>query len=332
MKTEIETLVSQGQDLKRQGIALRENIAGAEKELEAFDTQEGKQSARLKDLSPETAKAWEWVQANLGQFEKEVYGPPLISCSIKDPRYTDAIESLFSKGDYLTITAQTSADVQKLQDHLLGTMKFAEFPIRASDGSGLNDAPPLSTEELRHLGFDGWALDFMDGPPAVLSMLVASKKLNRAAIALGDITDTQMEAVFERQDLNIFVAGAHNYNVSRRKEYGPGAISTQSRNVSPATHWTDQPVDASGKSAIQSQIDSMKVEFQALKAQMDTLKPKIENTKSRTKELEAEIVSQFWKIDTPCCNVYLSSHRSNSRKKKQIYKNVRVNRRPFPLK
>jgi structural maintenance of chromosomes protein 5 len=276
-----------------QGKLLRTKMDAAQKELAAFDTQEGQQFARLKNESQETAAAWEWIQANRDQFEKEVYGPPLISCSVKDPRYTDAIESLFKRNDYLTITAQTSADFQKLSDHLLGTMKLAAFGIRNSDGSGLNETPLLSAEEMRRLGFDGWALDFMDGPPAVLSMLVASNKLAKTAISLGDITDAQLEAITDAKVLNNFVAGTHSYSISRRKEYGPTAVSTQTKNVWPASHWIDQPVDTSGKIAIQSRIDSMKVEFQALKAQMEILKTKINDLESRIEELDLEVVSQY---------------------------------------
>ena len=289
IKIEITALDPERKEITEQGRLLKYKIDASEKELAAFDTQEGQQSVRLKNASQETAAAWEWVQENRDKFEKEVYGPPLISCSIKDPRYTDAIESLFNKNDFLTITAQTVADFQTLQDHLYGIKGYAVFPIKRSDGSGLNDTPILPAEELRRLGFDGWALDFVDGPPAVLSML--GLKLSKTAITLRDITDQELESITEARKLSHFVAGSHSYEISRRSEFGPTAVSTRTRGVLPASHWTDQPIDTSGKIEIQSRIDSANVEFVALKARMQAIKIKIKDLESRTKELDAEVVS-----------------------------------------
>jgi len=294
VKAEIENQTSERDSLVEQGRTLKGKIQTAQQELAAFDTQEGQQTARLKHFSSETAKAWEWVQANQDKFEKEVYGPPLISCSIKDPRYADAIESLFRHNDYLTMTTQTNADYQKLQDQLLGTMGFAEMPIRKGDGSGLNNRPPLPAEVMQRLGFDGCALDFIDGPEAVLSMLVASKKLDQALIASRDITDEQLKEITnDHTNIVNFVAGSHSYSIMRRREYGPNAVSTRTSTVNPASYWTDQPVDTSAKTEVQSRIDSMKVEFDGLKTQVLPIRAEIEVLAAKTKDLETELVSQF---------------------------------------
>ncbi|TVY83050.1 Structural maintenance of chromosomes protein [Lachnellula suecica] len=282
-------LKSQKDELLQNGRAAKATLEEAKQELAAFDTQEGQQSALLRSFSKETAEAWEWVQANAGQFEKEVYGPPLISCSVKDPRYTDAIESLFREPDYLTITAQTPADHKKLSDHILGTMGFALVPIRRSDGDGLNDAPVLSSDEMQRLGLDGWALDFIDGPDTVRSMLAGSKKLHTAAIALKDVTDQQLEALGKIDRLSNFVAGGLSYTISRRREYGPSAVSTRTSTVSPAKHWTNQPVDTSGKIEIQTRIDSLQVNFQGLKDQMGPLNQRIQDVVARVKDVETEL-------------------------------------------
>ncbi|TVY35657.1 Structural maintenance of chromosomes protein [Lachnellula subtilissima] len=281
IKTEIAAMDPEKKEVQQQGRQLKQIIEDAKKELAAFDTQEGQQSVRLKNASKETAAAWQWVQENRDKFEKEVYGPPLISCSIKDPKYTDAVESMLSKGDYLSITAQTVADFQTLNEYLYGQMGYAQFPIKRSDG--LNENTSLSAEELQRLGFDGWALDFVDGPPAVLSML--SQKLNKAAIMAREISDRELDLITEGKRLNNFVAGSHTYNITRRAEFGPSAVSTRTSTVFPASHWTDQPIDTSGKLEIQSRIDSANVEFEALKVRMNAIKAKQRDLESRISEL-----------------------------------------------
>ncbi|TVY55733.1 Structural maintenance of chromosomes protein 5 [Lachnellula cervina] len=283
IKTEIAATDPEKQELLQRGRLLKANIQDAKNELAAFDTQEGQQSVRLKNASEETAAAWQWVQENRDKFEEEVYGPPLISCSIKEPKYADAIESIFSKGDFLTITAQTEADFQILNEKLYGEKKYAVFPIKRSDGSGLNEHPILTAEELRRLGFDGWASDFVDGPPAVLSML--GSKLTKTAIRHREIGDRELDLITEAGKLNHFVAGSHSYGITRRAEFGPNAVSTRTGTVYPANYWTDQPVDTSGKLEIQSRIDSTEAEFEALKVRMSIIKTKQQDFQSRITEL-----------------------------------------------
>lgn len=291
-KEERDALKTERDELHSHGVDLRDRMQHGERELAATDTREGQQLARLKRASKETADAWEWVRENQDKFEKEVFGPPLITCSVKDPRYTAAIESLVGRNEMLAITTQTLADFEKLNNQVLGArMNLAEVTIKRSDGAGLDEAPLLPPNELRRLGLDGWALDFLDGPTAVLSMLVSSNKINKTPIGLRDINDEQHRSINDTQ-LNSFVAGSSSYRTSRRREYGPDAVSTSTKKIQPARHWTDQPVDTSGNAEIQSRIDSMKAEFADMKTRSLAMKAKYEEYASRIESLDEELVSQ----------------------------------------
>src|SRR5204862_7271340 len=101
----------------------------ARKELANLESQAGQQGNKLKQAARETAEAWEWIQENQDRFEKTVYGPPIVECSIKDPRYVDAIESLFQRNDFIAFTCQTKNDFKTLSDQLYGSMKLAEINI-----------------------------------------------------------------------------------------------------------------------------------------------------------------------------------------------------------
>ncbi|KAF4633023.1 hypothetical protein G7Y89_g5094 [Cudoniella acicularis] len=285
---ELRELKAEDREISIKGREVKDNISNAEIELAALDTHEGQQLNRLEKVSRETAKAWKWVQDNADKFDKEVYGPPLISCSIKDARYIDAIESIFRQSDYLTITAQTTSDFKKLSDYLHGEMKFAEFPLRTSDSAGLDDPRPLSRQDLNRLGMDGWAIDFIDGPEAVLSMLCGSIQVHRTAISLRDITDDQYNGIVEAQQLNSFVAGSHSYKITRRKEYGPLAVSTSTRAVSPARYWVDQPVDTAAREEIQHKIVFLRAELEKLKTQITPIREKIKDLNSSASEAKAE--------------------------------------------
>ncbi|CAG8961026.1 hypothetical protein HYFRA_00002566 [Hymenoscyphus fraxineus] len=286
-KAEETELAEKDRILQVQGRENRNQLTTKGQELADLDTQDGKKLSKLDQMSPETGRAWRWIQNHKLEFEKEVYGPPLISCSIKDPRYTDVIESFLRKNDFLTITVQTDADFKKLNDELYGRQKLAAFPLKmVSDVSSLHASSSLSEEELKRFGLNGWALDYIDGPEPVLAMLCETRGLNRSAIAAQDITTQQYDTILQDGRLVQFVAGKSAYSVSRRKEYGPQAVSTTTKTVPPAVWWVDKPVDGAAREAIRAQMRTLTEEFATLKSEITAARTRMAELKSVIKELE----------------------------------------------
>jgi hypothetical protein len=247
--------------------------------------------SKLERISKDTAKAWKWVQENLESFEKEVYGPPMITCSITDPRYVDAVESLLRRNDFLTITAQTLNDMKKLSNQFHGVMGLGDITVRQVEEkeSYSNDQKPLSQQDFQRAGMEGWAIDYIDGPTPVLEMLCGSGALNQCPIGLREPNDDQYKVLAENVHLRRFVTGTHSYNISRRKEYGPQAVSTISRSLQRAQYWTDQPVDVSARREIQEKIDTLTADFDTLKEQILPLRKQIQDLKSKVDDMKDEI-------------------------------------------
>jgi chromosome segregation ATPase len=273
--------------------ANRQTLEEAKRELAAFDTQEGQQMSKLEKVSKDTARAWKWVQENLESFEKEVYGPPMITCSITDPRYVDAVESLLRRNDFLTITAQTLNDMKKLSDQFHGVMGLGDITVRQVEEkeSHSNDQKPLSQQDFQRAGMEGWAIDYIDGPTPVLDMLCGSGALNQCPIGLREPSDNQYKVLAENVYLRRFVTGTHSYNISRRKEYGPQAVSTISKSLQRAQYWTDQPVDVSARREIQEKIDSLVADFEKLREHVLPLRQKIKDLKEQVDAVKEEIKS-----------------------------------------
>ncbi|KAE9380162.1 P-loop containing nucleoside triphosphate hydrolase protein [Stipitochalara longipes BDJ] len=270
--------------------AFKQNITEAERELAAFDTQEGQQMSKLENFSKDTAKAWKWVQENLDSFEKEVYGPPMITCSIKDPRYVDAVESCLRPNDFLVITAQTLNDMKKLSDQFTDVMRLGDVTIRqVEEGTSNRRSKPLSQQDFQRAGLDGWAIDFIDGPTPVLEMLVSSAQIDQCPIGLSEPSDEQYNLLAENIRVKRFIIGTNSFLVSRRAEYGPQAVSTSSRGIQPAKYWTDQPIDVSARREIQERIDSLKSEFRELSEKARPLKEEIPNLKEKGAAVKKEI-------------------------------------------
>ncbi|KAH0538080.1 hypothetical protein FGG08_005292 [Glutinoglossum americanum] len=294
IRGKVEALQGSQKAWVAEGRQKNSRIDRASKELTNLESQAGQQGNKLKQAARETAEAWEWIQENQDHFEKTVYGPPVVECSVKDPRYVDAIESLFQKTDFLAFTCQTKNDFKTLSDHLYGTMKLADISIRTISKSLHEFRPPVSEADMRRYGFEGWALDYLAGPDPVLAALCSDLNLHRTGVVLRDITDQQYRTL-EASPITTWVTSKNSYTITRRREYGPGAASTRVREVRQGRFWTSQPVDMRAKADLQDNIAGWTEEIQEFSRQIEGAKKEIEVLKTEYQtvlneknELEAE--------------------------------------------
>ncbi|RDA91902.1 hypothetical protein CP533_1309 [Ophiocordyceps camponoti-saundersi (nom. inval.)] len=234
--------VSTDKDSHRQkGSAVIERIKEIERELQGLDTQQGQQLNLLKKRHPDVVTGWEWLKKHEDEFEKEVFGPPMISCSVKDERYSDLVQTFLSNNDFLAFTVQTKNDLRKLSDQFYKGLSLS-VDIRMCGKPLESHQPPMSSDEASAIGLDGFALDFLDGPAPVLSMFCAEKRLHQCGVSLRQHSDADYERILNCGRVSQWVAGRLAYLVRRRREYGPQAMTTIARNVQPARFWTSQPV------------------------------------------------------------------------------------------
>lgn len=272
--TKIGELKKHQEELRRRGSDKNYRIKQAENDLALLDSQAGKQRSKLQSASRDTYKLWEWVQQNQHQFEKPIFGPPIVECAINDPRYVDHIESLFQKSVLISFTAQTNDDFKKLSDQAHGSMHLTEINIKTVIAGRDPFRPPVSAEQMKRFGFEGWALDYLNGPEPLLNMLCADLHIHEAGIALRDTTPQQFE-LLQNSSIQSWVTSKSTYKITRRREYGPSAMSTLVRNVRRANVWTDQPVDMTAKRELQENIQGWTEEVASLQAESDGDQKKI---------------------------------------------------------
>ncbi|GFF24475.1 structural maintenance of chromosomes protein 5 [Aspergillus udagawae] len=264
-----------------------DQIRRAEQQLHSLASQSGQQEAKLRGASQHSYQAYKWLQDNQDKFEKEVFGPPVVTCSVKDPKYANAIESLLQRTDFTAFTTQTRNDFRTLQRALVTEMRLHDISIRTSTTPLESFRPPVSDEELRSLGFDGWAKDFLSGPEPVLAVLCSENRLHQTPINLQGISDETF-ARLENGSISSWVAGKQNYQIVRRREYGPGAVSTRVRQVRPAQIWTSQAVDVVAKQEIERKILALKDEVSQVKEKMESERSRLHRMGEEKKELDRE--------------------------------------------
>jgi chromosome segregation ATPase len=245
-----------------------------EQQLQRLDSQSGRQEEKLRLLSNDSRKAYEWIQNNQHRFENEVFGPPSVTCSVKDPKYADAVESLLQRTDFIAFTVQSRNDFRTLQKALSIEQRLHDISIRTSSVPLERFQPPVSQDEIHNLGFDGWAKDFISGPDPVLAALCSDNRLHQTPISLRDITDEEYSQM-ESGSITSWVAGKQSYQIVRRREYGPNASSTRVRQIRPAKVWTSQPVDGSAKQDLIRSIQALRDEVRDIQEIMDSEKAKL---------------------------------------------------------
>ncbi|MCJ1284802.1 Structural maintenance of chromosomes protein 5 [Xylographa opegraphella] len=274
-------------DLDRQGVERNQRIERGRKDLENLESQAGRQYEKLVTENADTAKAWDWIQEHQGEFEKHVYGPPMLECSVKDPKYMDLVEATLGGTDFTAFTVQTSNDMSKLHQQLYNVLKLGRITIRTVLGTLENFPPPVSREQLRHYGLEGWVLDHVTGPDAILAMLCESSNLHRTGIAIQDTTPQQFE-VLQNSPIPRWVTRKNFYRINRRREYGASAFSTSVSEVRPARVWTDQPVDTTAKRDLQMKVDDWTEETRSIRAQIEEIGRQLSGLKNKVADLEDE--------------------------------------------
>lgn len=185
--------------------------------------------------------------------------------------------------------------VQCLADHKkLSAIFYKELGLSVSIRTCFADLssfqkPPR--EEAARLGFDSFAIDCLNGPEPVLAMLCSEKKLHVAGIALRDIDEQQYSQLMDHDKIQQWATGKQFYRVNRRKELGPGAVSTMTREIQEGRWWKDE-ADSSAKQELQRQLDDLQSQFNELKQTSTEIKREIAENASLRQE-KAKIIVGF---------------------------------------
>lgn len=254
-----------------------------EHELQGLKTASGQLLRKLQAVSPDSVKAVEWLEKNKSLFKGEVYGPPLITCSIKNRKIADAVESAIGQGDFLTFTVTNKEDFQTLTHHLLSRNEncLSLSDIHVKQASKPIGSLQTQTDQatLQSLGFDGWLIDALEGPEPVLVMLAEACGLHRTAFTTGVQSDAQFQRA-QASPINRWATGDTLYITTTRREYNQSSTSTTS--LRKARFWVDTLVDTSQESELNRSILEVKYEI-------DTIREEGRSIQEQRKTFDAEM-------------------------------------------
>lgn len=267
----------------------KDDINKSETRLRGLASQSGQQEEKLRKASVDTFNAWRWIKEHQDRFQERVYGPPLVECSVTDPKYADALEGLMQRNDFLAFTAQTRADFRTLQKVLISELHLHDVTLKTCSTQLSQLHSPISDQDLRDLGFDGWARDFLAGPEPVLAMLCSENRMHQTPLMPRDISDEEFQKM-ENGPVSSWVAGQRSYQVIRRREYGDAAKSTRVRQLRKATKWTNQTVGDETKRQLENEINQGKRELETIQETVDEQKATLARLQEEHNEAAKEKV------------------------------------------
>ncbi|KAF2017175.1 P-loop containing nucleoside triphosphate hydrolase protein [Aaosphaeria arxii CBS 175.79] len=302
MKARRTELRAEASSAERRCMELRENMdaladrirnkkmeqARKASERSKLDTQSGQQASRLQSISRDTAAGWEWIERNREslQLHGEVHGPPVLTCSVADPALADAVEAQMKITDFTAITCTDGRDARLLSSKLLGEMKFHQVSIRTVPQALSSYRPPVTKSELEGYGFDGWMLDYIKGPDAVLAMLCDSAAFHRTAFSRAQLSSSNYSAV-EQSPIASWIADGQKYRITRRREYGQSSTSVIS--LKKARIFTGQPIDTENKRQLDNMLKELDQDIRGMTEERGRVKIEMDRLQGERDEARAEL-------------------------------------------
>ncbi|KAI0287939.1 hypothetical protein B0F90DRAFT_1827934 [Multifurca ochricompacta] len=239
----------------------RAEINEGECTLKQLDDVSHRKLQRLAQNDPDCAAIIHWLRANKHRFRMEIIEPAMISLTVPNKDYVNAVEACFNITQLKarTFVAQCDDDYRLLNQLVSDTVEALGKKVRITTWfrpvEGNIAPPPMTLDEAHSLGFDGYAIDFVECPQAMRAFLQRECQLHRTAIALQtNRVDTArtMEAISRAGGGNYIVS--NTMNMVTRSQYGRRPPQNLTRDVRPARILVGPVVDPAARQKIESMI------------------------------------------------------------------------------
>lgn len=291
-------LTAQKHERKRR----EEEIGRKEQELSALDDVRAARYVTLKQRNPDAADAVKWLESHADEFEHRVYGPVLLEVQVTNKKYSRAAQHVIMQNAF-TFTCQSRKDYQTFNRVLVdGAAAGRRLRLNVAEYSRtsaphLRDQPRhLSPSDLQQYGFDGYLLDCLDGPDAVLNTLCHSAQIHSLPIGMANLTQEEILRIENAKNLNrpIFQRYILN-NTDTRIFRGYGQVSSESQVVHNDGSVFSHVVDASRKEKLNSEIEEIRetlnsnvTDLQAKSKRFSQLKSLLHEASEKKKVINAE--------------------------------------------
>ncbi|KAI8910380.1 hypothetical protein EDD86DRAFT_205257 [Gorgonomyces haynaldii] len=196
----------------------RDDIRRKNHELHQLDNIKNQRLNVVRQRHRETADVIEWLRQNQHEFQQRIIEPACVELEIKDNRFSKHVEQLINRSDWLTFLTTNKSDYAKFKD--LIRSRFRNINVACIDRplEHFLEQQRFSSDEVRKMGMDCFAIDVVDGPPPLLAHLCGASRLHQIPIALNELSEQVENTVKDKIGNGVYVHGNNQYRV--REGYG----------------------------------------------------------------------------------------------------------------
>ncbi|KAH9023034.1 P-loop containing nucleoside triphosphate hydrolase protein [Lactarius deliciosus] len=234
-------------------------ITEGERALKQLDDVSHRKLQGLAKFDPDCAAVIHWLRKNTHRFRMEIIEPAAVSLTVPNKNYVNAVEACFNTAQLKTFVAQCNDDYKLLNQLVSDTTEALGKQVRITTWFRPGDAnitpPPMTQDELREIGFDGYAIDFVDCPPPMRVFLMRECQLHRTAIALqpNRVDPARAMEAVSRTGGGSYILG-NILNSVMRSHYGRRLPQNLTRDVRPARTLVGPVADPAARQNIERRI------------------------------------------------------------------------------
>lgn len=270
---------------------LNHDIGRYQKSLNNMDNVKHRRFEKFKSFDETTAKTVDIIGKNQDKFNSKVYDPAFLEVRVKDQSYASAIESLINYNVMKTILCQSQDDYDVATKQIIDKYHF-RVNIVQPVFSARDTEQYMSREEIQELGFDGFAIDFIDAPDFLLNYLKKVCFLHKIPIAKTadkiNMRAIEESRAFKSKELRRYLIGteSHTYSWSR---YGRQAATTTTSFIRPSRVFNDATTDSEERHGLEIRIDECRSKSAELEGRINEIIPKERELKTQEKDYKQEI-------------------------------------------
>lgn len=197
------------QKIQNESINISNKLKESERIKQLIQSEDSRRLELLKEFHKDTYNAIIWLRKNKQYFKEKIIEPAFINLKIKNINYAPEIETFLGFQTLSSFICQTKEDYNHFlsickDKHKLGinvTQKFPEIQ--------------KPKENIKNYGFEGFLIDFIDGPKEILEMLCGLSNFHLIPITKKEINP---EKLFKETNYSKIITN-NSYIEIRRSRY-----------------------------------------------------------------------------------------------------------------
>ncbi|CAK9436282.1 uncharacterized protein LODBEIA_P08400 [Lodderomyces beijingensis] len=246
---------------------------------------------RLRDESLKAHQMFRDIQDLQGKY----FEAPVVSCNVTERIFASAIEKVIDNNSLFAFSTTSDEGYELITQ--ISRENRSNTPLRKLADIQI-PKPDISHEKLQALGFEGYLLDYISGPQAVLSMICKSSKLHTIPVTRNRLSEAQIHRLTDSRGnvpFKKFISGDTLFNIIKSK-YGSHHVSYQTEQISRSNFFEIPGLSEKDKDLIggrikqyQNEIQAKKEGYQEYKLQAETYNTQIRNVKLDMEEIKRHL-------------------------------------------